>query len=120
MQRWRSSAVRCRPRFPMKRSSGTSLKRARRPGRRSMRAVIDTNILISAAIRPAGVAAKVWAAFEAAAFDMLISVPLFEELASVLSRPATVAKYQLSAGAAARVLALLGKQAVMIEVAGAT
>jgi putative PIN family toxin of toxin-antitoxin system len=52
-----------------------------------MRAVLDTNVLISATLTPYGNPAKVLDAWRAERFDLLLSPPILEEVAEVIRRP---------------------------------
>src|SRR5438128_4918531 len=104
----------------MTRSSETSLRLVRKFVPRAMRAVVDTNIFLSALIRAAGVAAAVLKAFRDRRFELVISVPLFDEVRDVLSRPKLVAKYRLLPADTQELLQLLGERAVVIRVSGDT
>jgi uncharacterized protein len=52
-----------------------------------MRAVVDTNIWISAFINPHGYPARIYAAARMGKFEPVTSRPLLDELAQVLARP---------------------------------
>jgi uncharacterized protein len=52
-----------------------------------MRAVVDTNIWISAFLNPHGYPARVYAAARTGKFEPVTSRPLLDELAQVLARP---------------------------------
>lgn len=52
-----------------------------------IRAVIDTNIWVSALLNPSGYPAKLRKAFEEGRFEVVISEPILKEIADVLSRP---------------------------------
>lgn len=52
-----------------------------------MRAVLDTNVLVSAVLSPSGAPAAVWRAFRDDRFQLLTSDPLLDELRLVLARP---------------------------------
>lgn len=52
-----------------------------------MRAVVDTNILVSALISPAGVGAQLLETWEKGRFTLVTSHGLLQELAEVLGRP---------------------------------
>ena len=60
------------------------------------RAVLDTNILISALITPRGTPAKVLQSWRAGHFDVVTSQPLLLELREALSRPHLKDRYRLS------------------------
>jgi len=59
----------------------------------AIRAVINTNIWVSALINPFGFPAQLRKAFEDGVFNIIISHPLIEELADVLNRPRIKNKY---------------------------
>jgi putative PIN family toxin of toxin-antitoxin system len=61
-----------------------------------IRAVIDTNGLVSAAIKPRGVAGRILAHLRNHAFTLLYSSMLLEELVGVLNRPRLRKKYHLT------------------------
>jgi putative PIN family toxin of toxin-antitoxin system len=52
-----------------------------------MKAVLDANVAVSAAINPAGTPGEILARWQHAAFTWVISAPLLDELADVFSRP---------------------------------
>jgi uncharacterized protein len=59
-------------------------------------AVIDTNILVSAAIKPRGEAGRIIVHLRYNEFTLLYSGALLEELVAVLNRPALRDKYRLT------------------------
>ena len=61
-----------------------------------LRAVVDTNVWVSALLNPMGHPALVLEAFRNRRFVAILSPPLIEELIDVLSRPRIVEKYQLA------------------------
>ena len=83
----------------------------------TVRAVIDTNIWVSAIINPFGFPAQLRKAFESGAFLAVVSEPLLEELAEVLSRPRIKAKYGLTDDTIADLLVLIDERSehVMLE-----
>ena len=58
--------------------------------------VLDTNVWVSAFLNPHGFPAKLLEAWAAGAFQVVISVPLMEELARTLSERRLVLKYGYS------------------------
>lgn len=60
-----------------------------------LRTVLDTNVLVSALIRPRGAVGRVLRGLRDARFLAIVSLPILEELADVLSRPSLVEKYEL-------------------------
>jgi putative PIN family toxin of toxin-antitoxin system len=61
-----------------------------------MRAVVDTNILVRAVIRPLGTVGPVLLRLRQGEYTLLCSQPLLEELADVLNRPRIREKYHLT------------------------
>lgn len=62
----------------------------------SLRAVVDTNVLIRAIIRPHGSVGRLLEKLVDRDFTLLYSVPLLEELIDVLGRPRIRVKYHLT------------------------
>lgn len=60
-----------------------------------IRAVIDTNILLRALIKPKGSVGGVITALDGGGFELVTSWPLLEELAAKLALPRIRGKYQL-------------------------
>ena len=60
------------------------------------KAVLDTNILVSALITPRGTPAQIVQAWRAGRFDLVTSPPLLWELKETLSRPKILDRYHLS------------------------
>ena len=58
--------------------------------------VLDTNVLVSAFLNPHGFPAKLLDAWIDGAFQVVISAPLMEELARILSKPRLMLKYGYS------------------------
>ena len=63
----------------------------------ALRAVIDTNVWISALLNPSGYPATMRKAFEKASFEVVISEPILQEISEVLSRPRIRDKYAIAA-----------------------
>lgn len=61
-----------------------------------IRAVIDTNILIRALIKPLGTVGPVLTRLRAGAFELITSEPLLEELTAKLALPRIRDKYHLT------------------------
>ena len=61
-----------------------------------IRAVVDTNILVHAVIKPAGSVGPVLQRLRRREYILLISRPTLDELVDVLYRPRLRSKYQLS------------------------
>lgn len=84
-----------------------------------MRAVVDTNVWISARLNPTGHPALIRWALEAGRFTLVASPPVLEELARVMLRPRIARRYPLGTGEARRLLALLRERAdELVEIAG--
>ncbi|MCX6559156.1 MAG: putative toxin-antitoxin system toxin component, PIN family [Candidatus Aminicenantes bacterium] len=58
-----------------------------------VRAVIDTNVVVSALIRPKGPAAVLWRRLCEGAFTAVFSTELIDEIAAVLGRPKIRTRY---------------------------
>jgi putative PIN family toxin of toxin-antitoxin system len=71
-----------------------------------LRAVVDTNVWVSALLNPAGYPARVLEAFQNGRFVPVLSQPLVDELIEVLSRPRLVRKYKLAPDDVAQFVAL--------------
>jgi len=84
----------------------------------TVRAVIDTNIWVSAIINPFGFPAQLRKAFESGAFLAVVSEPLLEELAEVLSRPRIKAKYDLTDNIIAELLVLIDERSEHVMLKG--
>lgn len=61
-----------------------------------IRAVIDTNILVRAVIKPTGSVGPVLQRLRRREYTLLVSRPTLDELAEVLNRPRLRMKYQLA------------------------
>ena len=59
-----------------------------------VRAVVDTNVIVSALIRPKGTAGVLWRRLCEGAFTAVFSFELIDEIAAVLGHPKIRAKYQ--------------------------
>jgi putative PIN family toxin of toxin-antitoxin system len=57
------------------------------------RAVLDTNLWVSASLSPQGIPARVVAAFLAGRFTVVTSEPMLDELLDVLGRPRIAARH---------------------------
>lgn len=62
----------------------------------AVKAVIDTNIWVSAILNPHGFPSKLREGFKKELFKTIISEPMLEELAEVLSRPRIKDKYGIT------------------------
>lgn len=80
-----------------------------------MRAVIDTNIWISAAIRPLGTAGKLIPFLRSDRFTPLFSNDTFKEVVQVLGRPRFATKYGIGSSEIRVVTAMLMSAGEMVE-----
>jgi putative PIN family toxin of toxin-antitoxin system len=62
----------------------------------AIRAVLDTNIWVSALLNPSGFPAEILNAFRKGGFTAVISEPIIAEIADVLSRPRIKDKYGIT------------------------
>lgn len=69
--------------------------------------LLDTNVWVSAFINPHGLPARLRDAWAAGRFDVVVSYPLLEEIADVLTPPRIQTKYGLSPEEIAQFLRLL-------------
>jgi len=83
-----------------------------------MRAVVDTNVWISAILNPAGPPASVRAALKAKLFTLVASEPLLLEVAEVLQRPRIASRYRITPEDVAELLALLHERAELVAISG--
>ena len=79
------------------------------------RAVIDTNVLVSALISPAGTPAKVLDLWRDRRFVLLISEPILGELARVLAQPRLRRRYGLNPSRVRRLLRGLRQFGIVVE-----
>lgn len=63
----------------------------------TLRAVVDTNILTRAVIRPSGIVGPIAARLRAGAYVTILSAPLFEEFVEKLNLPRIREKYHIDA-----------------------
>ena len=83
-----------------------------------LRALVDTNVWVSALLNPHGFPARVLEALKAEQFTLILSEPLLEELLDVLSRPRLVKKYHLEPRDIAELAALLEEKAISVKPQG--
>lgn len=84
----------------------------------AVRAVIDTNIWVSALLNPFGFPARLRKSFEEGAFQHIISEPIIEELAGVLSRPRIKDKYGITKGDIQELLILIEERSEHVLLSG--
>jgi putative PIN family toxin of toxin-antitoxin system len=83
-----------------------------------VRAVVDTNVWISALLNPAGAPAAVRIALQQQQFTLVTSEPLLEELAAVLARPRFAQRYGVTPADIAELVALLRERGEVVPIAG--
>ena len=83
-----------------------------------MRAVVDTNVWISALLNPAGAPAAVRIALRQGRFSLVSSDPLLAEVATVLARPRFARRYGITPADVAALVALLRERAEVVPVSG--
>lgn len=84
----------------------------------TVKAVIDTNIWISALLNPSGYPALLRSAFEQGLFTVVISEPIMEEIADVLSRPWIRDKYGVTETDIRELLLLIEERSEHVLVSG--
>ncbi len=83
-----------------------------------LRAIIDTNVWVSALLNRAGAPARVRSALATGHFTLLVSAPLLDELGEVLMRPRLARKYGITAADVTELLRLLSSRAEAVPVVG--
>jgi putative PIN family toxin of toxin-antitoxin system len=78
------------------------------------KAVLDTNILVSAFITPRGAPAKLLQAWREGQFDLVTSLPIFVELQEALYRPTIQIRYHLSLEDIHNFLTLIASATVVV------
>jgi putative PIN family toxin of toxin-antitoxin system len=84
----------------------------------AIRVVIDTNIWVSSLLNPYGFPATLRKYFEKGAFQAIISEPILEELAEVLTRPKIKDKYGISENDISELLVLIEERAESVLLSG--
>ncbi|HRR42633.1 MAG TPA: putative toxin-antitoxin system toxin component, PIN family [Syntrophales bacterium] len=83
-----------------------------------VKAVIDTNIWVSALINPHGYPSQLRSLFEAGEFRAVISAPMLEELVDVLQRPRIMGKYKLTMSDIEELVILLEEKCEHVSLEG--
>lgn len=83
-----------------------------------IRAVIDTNIWISALLNPFGYPARIRKSFEKGVFQGVVSEPILEEIADVLNRPRIREKYGISPEDIEEILTLIEERSEYVLLSG--
>lgn len=76
------------------------------------RVVLDTNVIASGVITPAGPPGAILLAWKERRLDLVVSPALLREVADILNRPKLARTYGLTADAVSGVLLLLRSQAI--------
>ncbi len=77
--------------------------------------LVDTNVWVSALINPSGRPAQVVNAWLDGRFDVVVSLPLLEELIEVFQRPRIRDKHHLDDGDIQQLVGLISSQATRVE-----
>lgn len=77
----------------------------------AVKAVIDTNIWVSALLNPFGFPARLLESFKQGNFHVIVSEPIIEEIGDVLSRPRLKQKYGISEDDIKELLILIEERA---------
>ena len=83
-----------------------------------VRAVIDTNIWVSALLNPSGYPARLRKAFEEGLIEVVISEPILREITDVLSRPRIKDKYGVADADIQEFLVLIEERSEHVLVSG--
>lgn len=84
----------------------------------TIKAVIDTNIWVSALLNPFGYPARIRKFFEKGVFQVVVSEPLLEELADVLNRPRIREKYDVTPENIEEILTLIEERSEYVLLSG--
>jgi putative PIN family toxin of toxin-antitoxin system len=84
-----------------------------------VRAVVDTNIWVSAVISPKGAPARVLQAYRDGRFTLVTSETLLDEIRDVLNRPRIAGKYGIQADDVDALVDLMRQRAVLVTTTGA-
>jgi hypothetical protein len=84
----------------------------------AIRAVLDTNIWVSAILNPSGFPADILSSFRQGDFLAVISEPIISEIADVLSRPRIKNKYGITEADILELLILIEERCEHVLLAG--
>lgn len=84
-----------------------------------MRIVLDTNVLLSGLMLPAGVPGKIMRCWRAAQFELALSNPMLEEIERALAYPKIQKRLNWSGGEITRFVLLLRFKAHIVDITGA-
>ena len=80
-----------------------------------MKVVLDANIFVSSLVNTQGNPKHIMSAWEEGVFDLLVSVPILEEVGRVLRYPRIAKRHKQDELAIQRFLELLKNEAILIE-----
>ena len=80
--------------------------------------IVDTNVWVSAFLNPSGPPSRLLHAWLDNRYQVVVSLPLLDELADVLTRPRLIRKYPISAADLEEFLQLLIQRSQMIVPTG--
>lgn len=80
-----------------------------------MKVVLDANIFVSSLVNTQGNPKRIMSAWEEGAFDLLVSVPILEEVGRVLRYPRIAKRHKQDEQAVQRFQELLKNEAILIE-----
>ena len=80
-----------------------------------MKVVLDANIFVSSLVNTKGNPKRIMFAWKEGAFDLLVSVPILEEVGRVLRYPRIAKRHKQDEQAIQRFLELLKNEAILIE-----
>ena len=80
--------------------------------------LLDTNVWVSAFINPAGLPARLVRAWTDGRYEVVVSLPLLDELADVLTRPHLTRKYPIAASDVEEFLQLLIRRSQIVVPTG--
>ena len=81
--------------------------------------LVDTNVWVSAFINPSGSPDRLHRAWMDNRFQVVVSLPLLDELSDVLTRPRIIRKYPIQAADVEEFLLLLVRRSQVVVPAGA-
>lgn len=84
----------------------------------AIKAVIDTNIWVSALLNPSGYPARLRKFFEKGVFKVVVSEAILEELADVLNRPRIREKYDVTPQDIEEILTLIEERSEHVLLSG--
>ena len=80
-----------------------------------MRVVLDANVLISAVISPQGAPARLLDLWKTGSYELVISIPILDELQRVVHYPKIKEKYNLPKEFVQQFLRMLQTEAIAVE-----